>query len=36
VPTIVGLCAVYLALALGMLLKPALRRMDSAETMASS
>ena len=34
--TIVGLCADYLALTLGMPLKPALQRMDAAETMASS
>ena len=36
VPTIVGLCAVYLAVTLGMLLNPALRRMDTAKPVTSS
>jgi hypothetical protein len=30
IPTIVGVCAVYVAITLGMLLNPALRRMDTA------
>jgi hypothetical protein len=36
VPTIVGLCAVYVAVMLGMLLNPALRRMDTANRVISA
>jgi len=37
IPTIVGLDVVYLAITLGMLLNPALRRMDAAaSTVATS